>query len=111
MPQCGAPCPTPVFDSGCGCDGGMSMPTYYGGMPMTFDSYPQSTGCASCASGGIINGPSYPTFDQPMMMGTPTMAPTPTPAVPPNAPAAETYFDPKASNSASSTSTTIPPRY
>lgn len=89
MPEYGMPMQS--HDSGCGCGG--SMPSY-GGMPTGFDSYPQQS---SCGCSGGMGMPSYPTFDQPVMMGSPMSAPTPTPAnqAPPPAPGAESYYSPK----------------
>jgi hypothetical protein len=105
----------PAFDAGCGCGAGMSMPAYYGGMPMSYDSFAQPGGCG-CGAGGMMSmpmmsAPATPTFDQPIMMHTPTLAPTPTPAAPPSAPAAESYYTPNGGNAPAATSATIPPKY
>jgi len=112
MPQYSPPMQS--FDSGCGC--GSPMPTCFdGGMSMSypqFNGMPASSGCSSCGNGGMISGPSYPTFNQPMMMNMPMSppTPTPTPATPPVAPAAE-YYSPKGSGAPSSALKTVPPPY
>ena len=104
MPDYGMPMQS--FDSGCGC--GNSMPSY-GGMPMSFDNYPSS----GCGCNGGMSMPSYPTFDQPVMMSTPTAVPTPTPAsqAPPPAPGAESYYSPKGLTPTPDQSSVAPTRF
>jgi hypothetical protein len=107
MPDYGMPMQS--FDSGCGCGGGSSMPAYYGGgMPMTFDSYPQSSNCGCGGGGGMMSMPSYPTFDQPTMMMQPTPAATPTPAqIGPATGVPDSYYSPQQTTP----TVAIPPKY
>jgi len=94
--------PMQSFDSGCGCGGGgggMSMPYFDGGMSMPMMSAPSSgCGCSSGGGGGAMMSspyPSYPTYNNPVMMQPMAEPTTPTPAQAPPASVPTTeYYSP-----------------